>query len=120
MFLAGCYEPASPQDVIGTYRSNHKHGEEILQVKHDGTYSLTYILDGKIVLKNQNTWDFESKEGKPAISFREYIFGYRNPALHHDNHPGWWLVEVERRWDGRLELNTDPDLYYYFIKDREK
>lgn len=113
--LAGCYDNVNPDDLIGVYYSNHGHGEEKLELLKDGSYVLTFTKNEKVVLKNTNSWELESR-GK-ALSFRGFVFGYRDMSPPWGNEPGWWHVEIERSWQGKIELNTDPDLGYYYIKN---
>lgn len=113
--FTGCYDKVNREDLIGVYYSNHGHGQEKLELLADGSYVLTYTDNGKVTLKNTSSWELESSGS--ALSFKGFIFGYRDMPPPWGNIPGWWHVEIERSWQGKIELNTDPDLGYYYIKE---
>lgn len=117
LLLTGCNSKVNRDDVIGVYYSNHGHGEEKLELLVDGNYVLTYTVNGKITMRNTNSWEFESgKSGVSALSFKGFLFGYRDMTPSWGNIPGWWRVDIERSWQGKIELNTNPDLGYYYIR----
>jgi hypothetical protein len=115
VIASACSDRIAPESVVGTYHANHGHGEETLELFSDGKYVLTYSAPGQPVLRNENTWTFErDADGSPALTFKEYIFGYRYQPR--TSRPGWWYVRVEKSWTGHIELNVDPDLGFYYVK----
>jgi hypothetical protein len=112
----GCTSTIDRSMVIGKYYANHKKGVDSLELRSDGTYLYYYKApDGK-ELKNTNKWEFEYVEGKATITFLQFIFGlpgYGSPK------PGFWTVQVQKTfWRGELRLCIDPDLAYFYVKEK--
>ncbi len=115
--LSACSGQVQRENVIGTYYANHGHGEETLELLPNGKYVLTYNNPGQPALRNENTWELESDaDGAPALSFKAYVFGYRDRQALGPSTPGWWHVRVEKTWSGHIELVVDPDLGHSYIK----
>lgn len=99
--------------VIGKYEANHQKGIDTLELLRDGTYKYYYSFDGKEVT-NSNSWEFKMFNGKPTITFRDFVFGLPGYSKYG---AGFWVVEVEKSFfKGKLRLCIDPDLGYYYIK----
>ena len=112
----GCTKAIDRSMVVGKYYANHKKAVDSLDLNSDGTYVYYYKApDGK-EFKNINKWEFEYVEGKPTITFLQFIFGlpgYGSPK------PGFWSVEVQKTfWRGKLRLCIDPDLGYFYVKEK--
>jgi hypothetical protein len=116
-FVSACSSGIDRESVVGTYHANHGHGEEALELLANGRYVLTYSAPGQPVLRNESTWEIENDaDGSAALSFKDYVFGYRNNVRPGTSRPGWWHVRIEKSWTGHVELNVDPDLGFYYIK----
>lgn len=116
MVISACSDQIQRETVIGTYYANHGHGEETLELLENGKYVLTYNNPGHPDLRNENTWEFEpDADGVPALSFKAYVFGYRDHQSSGTSRPGWWHVRVEKTWSGHIELSIDPDLGYSYV-----
>ena len=101
--------------VVGKYIANHQKGDDIIELKPDGTYLYHYKgVDGKEV-RNTNRWEFEYCEDKPTITFSEFVFGLPGYGF---TKSGFWVVKVKKSLTGNLRLCIDPDLNYYYEKSK--
>jgi hypothetical protein len=102
--------------IIGKYKANHNKGEDLLELKEDGTYIYQFITpDGKEI-KNTNKWELEYLEGRPIITFLRFSSAL---SKYSSQRPGFWIVEVEKSFfNGNIRLCIDPDLGYYYVKKK--
>lgn len=58
LWLTGCKEnpPPSRGDVIGVYMGNYLGGREVYDIRPDGTFSQTFVKDGKTAYSSTGTW----------------------------------------------------------------
>lgn len=110
---AACSPNVGPRAVLGRYVANHNKGLDVIELKQDGTYAYVYRPTQGEEFRNAGRWTFYYKDEAPRITFRDFVFGLKSYG---GLDPGYWDVEVERSWDGRLRLALDADLNYYYVK----
>lgn len=113
--FSGCSGEIDIKTVIGNYVANHQKGTDTLELRPDGTYNYQYIFPDGGEIKISNKWEFNNSDGKPIITFHKFIFGLPGYG---SKDPGFWIVEVKRTLTGDLRLVIDPDLNYYYIKQK--
>ena len=114
--LVACESNIAKSDIIGHYTANHGHGIETLELLPNGEYVLLYKGQGTPSLENRNKWQFDYTKGTPQITFSKYVFGYRgDPGA--ATGPGYWDVSVTRTVFGKIRLEINSDLGYYYYKD---
>jgi hypothetical protein len=102
-------------DVFGRYVANHGKGLDVIELSPDGTYLYAYrSSDGK-EFRNKGRWTFYRQDGAPSITFDDFEFGLNGYG---SGKPAYWDVEVEASWLRELRLSLDPDLNYYYLKQR--
>jgi hypothetical protein len=109
---ASCAPAPSRADAVGVYRANHDFGDDILEVKSDGSYHMKFVGNNGRVVENSGTWEFEPMDGRPRISFAKFVFGIPDMS----SKPGYWNVELERSF-GRLRFCIDEDRGLYYEKE---
>jgi hypothetical protein len=113
---AACSRRTDRPAVCGRYVANHGKGLDALDLKSDGTYIYNCHLNDGSTFHNTGVWKFYYDGKEPRVTFDQFAFclpGYGGRRL------GYWDVEVERSWTGRLRLTLDPDLNYYYERQTQ-
>ena len=112
----GCSRMIDRSFVIGRYEANHRKAIDNLQLNSDGTYVHYFKTHESKEFKASDKWEFEYTNGKPTITFSKFSFGLSGYGT---AQPGFWIVQVERSLTGDIRLCIDPDLGYYYVKQRK-
>ncbi|MUO79434.1 hypothetical protein GOZ78_17730 [Agrobacterium vitis] len=117
LMLSGCGDDLNLGDAVGIFQSNHGHGVEVLDIRPDGTYVLTYQKVDSTVFTNSSRWTFEKdKDGVASMSFYYFRFGYTDSPPPFGDRIGILHVDIERSFWGTPEMIVDPDLGYAYVK----
>lgn len=110
-----CSEPVTEQMVVGKYVANHGIATDTIEVRADGTYTHYYKeADGEEYI-NENHWELEVVNGRPAVVFSDFESRWRKSR--HAESPGFYPAFVERPFFGSIRLSISYDLGYYYIKE---
>src|SRR5436309_6757866 len=113
----GCFAPVHREDLVGTFRLRGSHARDELSVSDDGRYTHIYAPPGGAALTDSGRWTIDTVEGVELIVFDNFVLRFRNetfPDLVQP--PGYWPVRAERGITGRVRLNADRDLGWFYEK----
>ena len=110
---AACSSAINRASVVGKYIANHGKAFDAIDLNQDGTYTYLYRPKSGAEFHNSGRWTLYREGSEARITFRDFIFGLPGYG---GGPPGYWDVEVETSWAGKLRLSINPDLNYYYVK----
>jgi hypothetical protein len=106
---------AAKDDVAGRCVANHGKGLDVIELRPGGTYSYIFRSIDVKERRNKGHWKFYFEGAVPRITFDDFVFGLRG----YGGMPGFGDVEVKQFWGGTLSLCLDPDLAYFYVKQKQ-
>jgi len=100
--------------VIGRYSANYGNGVDEIELKQDGSYIHSCHLNNGKELHNTDRWTLHYQGDETRITFNHFAFCLQEYGAT----PGYWDVKIDKSWIGTLRLSLDPDLGYYYAKQK--
>jgi hypothetical protein len=109
-----CSQSIDRDQVVGRYSGNHGKGIDQIELRPDGSYLYACRLSDGKEFSNSDRWtlDYANQEARITLDH------FTSCLQQHGATPGYWDMPVEKSWSGTLRLALNPDLGYYYVRQK--
>jgi hypothetical protein len=115
----GCTRAPQREEVIGTYVLNKGRAHDELVLYPTSLYVHNYMPAGAPAIIDSGQWRIDSRNGSYRLVFTKFIMRARNESFPGAQQPrGTWVVTVDKTITGKLQLEVDGDIGWYYVKEQ--
>ncbi len=93
-------------EISGLYGLNRGENSDLLELRHDGTYTHSYLSAQGVKRTSQSRWSLEPFDGAQRITLEEFVFAI--PGYVGSAESALWSAEIQR-YEQTLRLMVDHD-----------
>jgi hypothetical protein len=103
-FLAGCSSHYEKAQLVGKYVLNVGHGDDLLELKSDGTYTHSFQAQQNTTATGSGKWELESYDAGPTVTLDDFQRLPGEPS----GGSGYYLLTI-KSFFGKICLMTNED-----------